>query len=842
VPDIRDQQPKSAAQLTSALARFLVTHRDAILQAWETHARRRPKAEPLSRDAIRDHVPRLLEHIVEQAEHAAHGDRVANDEGAARQHAMQRLGLGFSVGEMTGEYSLLRSAIWLAARQAEVVLDLKEVALLDAILDSTIQQAVVTYSRVQQQTLVGLNQISEAAFETDDVEGLLNRLSEVFRAAVEGVDHVEILLHDRDEVVPRAKSGARESAPTEMTSRDELASRVASTRRPEQWLASSQSGHDVRDARGLQAMYAVPLLRGEELLGVAIMGAADAAGFSEEHRALFGVLAERATMLVDRARTRARERATAEVTHALSAATTLDQAVKGLLQVVGEHFGWDTGAFWRFDPSSHALRFHSYWSRENGPYARFWNSSVKRLAHDEGLPGKAWSSGSIVWRANIIAEPNFPRHSDAAAVGLQTALAFPIPSDDGKILGVLEFFTCRRRNPAEEGVYLTGLLAAQLPAFIRRISATERIRESQARMAAMQDTSLDAIVGMNANGEVTLWNPAAERIFGYSRAAALGKNLASLIIPERLRDAHHRGLARYLRTGAESYMNRRIETPAVDASGREFPVELVITRLMTSGVPEFAGTIRDVSERKRDEAERQRLLENAQRATELRDQLLAVVSHDLRNPMNTIVMSSALIERSLASSGVEDAVATRAVRTIARAADQMSRLIGDLLDVAIMQSGRFTIDLNPERLCTLISDAIDLHRVIAQDKGVVMTVENVDSNVLIAADRARLIQVLSNLLGNAIKFCRKGDTIDVRGQVRGPSACVIVSDSGPGVQPDMLPHIFEPHWAGKGPAKGTGLGLFISQRIVEAHGGTLTAESVAGQGATFTFCLPRLTS
>jgi PAS domain S-box-containing protein len=374
----------------------------------------------------------------------------------------------------------------------------------------------------------------------------------------------------------------------------------------------------------------------------------------------------------------------------------------------------------------------------------------------------------------------------------------------------------------------------------RRITVAHRVQRGEAASSALQAVALDAIIWMDHRGIVTGWNPAAVRTFGFEARDAIGRPLAELIIPERYREAHHAGVARYLQQGGGDYMDRRLELPALDARGNELAIELTITAVQEDGLPLFCGFARDITEKKALEAERERLLAEARLATQTRDQLLAAVSHDLRNALHTIALNGAAVQAGMARPGGPDQLAVRSADAIVRAANQMRQLTGDLLDVAAMRSGHLSIARRREHLPSLLHEAVDLYRRLADEKSIALVIGDVQHDIWVDADKGRLMQVLGNLLGNAIKFGRAGDRVDVGARVDHGTVCVSVRDTAPGIPPSALPFVFEPHWAGDAPGKGTGLGLFIARRLVEAHGGTIGVESAPGSGSTFTFHLPVL--
>jgi signal transduction histidine kinase len=229
-----------------------------------------------------------------------------------------------------------------------------------------------------------------------------------------------------------------------------------------------------------------------------------------------------------------------------------------------------------------------------------------------------------------------------------------------------------------------------------------------------------------------------------------------------------------------------------------------------------------------------RLYREAQEAVRLREDVLAVVSHDLRNPLGAIDLSASMLLQKN-----HDARARKQLEIIRRSASRMEHLITDLLDVASIQAGRLALDKTPNDADKLVAEVVDMHASLAAEKQILLTARTSLHGVAIQCDRERIGQVFGNLLSNAIKFCRPGDRIEITGSSDGARATFAVRDTGPGISADALPHLFEPYWSAKQHAKqGTGLGLYICKGIVEAHGGTITVASAPDAGATFTVTLP----
>ena len=234
--------------------------------------------------------------------------------------------------------------------------------------------------------------------------------------------------------------------------------------------------------------------------------------------------------------------------------------------------------------------------------------------------------------------------------------------------------------------------------------------------------------------------------------------------------------------------------------------------------------------------EHARLFHEAQQATRARDDVLAVVAHDLRNPLNTVTMAVSLM---LESTPVENVQERRQVEIVRRAADRMNRMIQDLLDVKRMESGRLGIDAQPESAASLVNDTIEMLRPIAAGSTIVLE-SDVSENLLpVMADAARIQQVLSNLVGNAVKFTPREGHVVVCAEPIDGGVRFGVKDTGPGIPPDQVPHIFGQFWqAMPSDRRGIGLGLAIAKGIVEAHGGMIWVESQVGAGSNFYFTLP----
>ena len=215
-----------------------------------------------------------------------------------------------------------------------------------------------------------------------------------------------------------------------------------------------------------------------------------------------------------------------------------------------------------------------------------------------------------------------------------------------------------------------------------------------------------------------------------------------------------------------------------------------------------------------------------------RENLLAIVSHDLRNPLSSIITSVAALERLL-----EDESILKYVRTISRSAERMERLVGDLLDFAQIQAGQLTVEREIVEVATLIQDGIEVLGPVAEAKGVRLS-HSVE-NLRVSCDPHRILQVISNVVGNAIEFTPEGGSISIRVTRVDDDVRFEVTDTGPGIPKAELCHVWERFWSARKQAEaGVGLGLSIAKGLVEAHGGRIGVESELGEGATFYWTLP----
>jgi len=256
--------------------------------------------------------------------------------------------------------------------------------------------------------------------------------------------------------------------------------------------------------------------------------------------------------------------------------------------------------------------------------------------------------------------------------------------------------------------------------------------------------------------------------------------------------------------------------------------------------PEEVSLLRAAAERLASAVERQRLWDAetaaraaAQAAVRQRDEVLAIVAHDLRNPLNRIMMSSAILKDD-----VPGEAPARAVAIIQNAVRGMDRLIRDLLDVSRVEAGGLPLERTEVAVAPLLAELSEQFDALARSRSVALTAAAAEP-LTVAADRGRLLQALSNLLDNALRLTPSGGSVTIDAVRSHPHVEFRVADTGPGIAAEQLPHVFDRFWQGTRERRGSaGLGLAIVKGIVEAHGGRVSVESKAGEGTTFRLWIP----
>jgi PAS domain S-box-containing protein len=381
------------------------------------------------------------------------------------------------------------------------------------------------------------------------------------------------------------------------------------------FLSNDLSATAWRATSAFQSYLAVPLTWREEIVGLLEIDSTQTDAFTADDAELLQNIAmllggpmalarqvhQLRVEITEHKRTEQRLAVQYAITNILANSASFPAAAPHILQTIAEYLGWNLGFVWCIDREMQVLKCSTSWSAPLIGASEFQALS-RRLQFPPGigLPGRVWQSGHPLWLVDVQHDTQLPRQLAAAQAGLHGALSFPI-CGYSEIFGTFEFFSREVQNPDEDLLKTMAALGTQIGQFIDRKRAERAQNESEKYRSAMLETALDAIVGMDHAGYITEFNPAAEQVFGYSRAVALGQEMAELIIPPQFRELHRRGLQHYVATGAATVLGKRIEITAMRADGSEFPVELSITPIPTDGLPQFTGFIRDITKRKQAE-------------------------------------------------------------------------------------------------------------------------------------------------------------------------------------------------------------------------------------------------
>jgi PAS domain S-box-containing protein len=370
----------------------------------------------------------------------------------------------------------------------------------------------------------------------------------------------------------------------------------------------------------------------------------------------------------------------------------------------------------------------------------------------------------------------------------------------------------------------------------QRKRAEQALRTSEARKAAFFRSALDCIITIDHEGRVIEFNPAAERTFGYRKDEVLGKELASLIIPPSMRDQHRQGLAHYLATGEGPVLDRRLEMIGIRSDGMELPVELTVTRILADDPPIFTAHLRDITERKQLENRLRQYIADLSDADRRKDEFLAMLAHELRNPLAAIDYSMQLLSTSPDQLALATEITQRQVR-------QLTHLIDDLLDVSRITSNRIQLRQEAVDAGALVSRAVASARPAIEERKHKLAVDIAAGEMPLFADPTRIEQVIVNLLTNASKYTPEGGDIAIKAYPRNEHVVIKVRDSGVGIPREMLTRVFELFMQvdptldrAQG---GLGIGLTVVRHLTEMHGGTVSATSEGlGKGSEFSVELP----
>jgi PAS domain S-box-containing protein len=362
-----------------------------------------------------------------------------------------------------------------------------------------------------------------------------------------------------------------------------------------------------------------------------------------------------------------------------------------------------------------------------------------------------------------------------------------------------------------------------------RKKTEEALKQSEEKYRELINTSTDAIVSADKNMRVTIWNKGAEKIFGYKEKEMLGQSVMK-IVPQMSHQAMATGYILFNKTGEHKVGSKILEATGIRKDGSEVPIELSLSTRKAGDMYIATAIIRDITARK--EAE-----EKLRKIDQMKSEFLSNVSHELRTPLQSISGFTKLI---MTGKVPDPATQQEFLQIIDTEVSHLGNLINSLLDMSRLESGRFQIYRKKVPMCDIICDSLKTLHSLAREKNITLN-ENLPKQLPeMEVDSDRMRQVILNLVGNAIKFSERGGTIDVKVEVQDEELMFQVIDHGIGIKKADMVHLFERFYRAEGETVrgGTGLGLYISKQIIDAHEGKIWAESKYGEGSTFKFTLP----
>jgi len=529
------------------------------------------------------------------------------------------------------------------------------------------------------------------------------------------------------------------------------------------------------------------------------------------------------------------------VSQIIAEAKSPPETLQTVLAEVGRTLRWSYATYWALDHTANVLRPVRTWMPSDRVFVEF-DRKTKGIVfgRGEGFPGRVLESGHPNWESDLAVPPVYPRSGEASAEGLHSAFGIPVRTAD-RFFGVLEFFAEDVLPPDQALLNAAQGVGYQLGEFLERARAREAEHESEVRKASILDTALDSIITSDETGRITEFNAAAEVAFGYKKQDVIGRQMADLIIPHRYRERHREGMKRYLATGEAHVLGRRIEIEALRADGSELPVELAIVRVPLPGPAFFTAYIRDLTERKRLEADQARLLKESEEANRAKSEFLATMSHELRTPLNAISGYTELLKMGLRGPVTEEQVAD--LERINRSQSHLLGIINDILQFAKLESGPLEMTVDEFLVETALDTAEELVRPQLEARKISYARLRGDKSARVRADSDRFQQIVLNLLSNALKFTPEGGRITVAWRIEQQRLLIDVADTGIGIAVDQFERIFDPFVQVQSgttrTSEGVGLGLAISRDMARQMGGDVYVTSELGNGSTFTLALPQ---
>jgi len=572
------------------------------------------------------------------------------------------------------------------------------------------------------------------------------------------------------------------------------------------------------------------------------------------------------------------------ITRVLAGASSLPEAAPFILRIMGENQGWHVGELWEVEEGRQFLRCVDIWHAEDYQKLDFLEQRRNtRIAPDAGLAGRVWQRHLPLWISDLGEEPTLPMAGFASESGLHGSFAIPLRNGP-EVIGVMAFYSRDVRQANDDHLSMLSALGGQIGQFMERKRVEQGLRDSEERYRSVIAALDEGLILVDAEGQVIASNASCERILARSSLEMLGRSsietfasavdeserpvtgdalpfLATLRSGEPLQNVvlgvtrsdgervwismNSQPLVRFGENAPYAAMASFADITArkaAEVSLRTAHAELEVrVEKRTSQLMDANLRLKsEVEERERAQREMHEAKDAADTANRAKSAFLANMSHELRTPLNAVIGFSELLEQQIF--GGLNEKQTSYVGNVLVSGRHLLQLVNDILDISKVEAGR--MDLQYER--TPIGSIIDVVRsvihAVAAKKGIDLEVAVPPSLPEVNVDPGRIKQVLYNLISNAIKFTPRGGVVRLAARADDQNLVVTVSDTGVGIAREDLPRLFREFEQLRQPGgvrpEGTGLGLALTRRLVELHGGKVEVESTLGSGSTFSVHLP----
>jgi PAS domain S-box-containing protein len=569
------------------------------------------------------------------------------------------------------------------------------------------------------------------------------------------------------------------------------------------------------------------------------------------------------------------------ITRVLAGANSLTEAAPLMLRIMGENQGWDVGELWEVEEGERYLRCVDLWHADDFTATDYLKiRRVTQLARDVGLPGRVWHRHLPLWIPDMAEEPNLPLAAFRAEINLRGAFAIPLRNGPN-VIGVMAFFSREVRDANDDHLSMLSALGGQIGQFMERKRIEEGLRDSEERYRSMIGALDEGIMLVDLERRVFATNVSAERILGVPAAEMAGAPAAdqfpeaafddgqavggALPFLETLDTGEPRqnvvfrikrddGQAVWISMNSQPLLRSEGKAHAAmvsftDISARRAAEESLLsahaeleTRVekRTSQLTEANTRLQsEIEERERAQREMRQAKDLADTANQAKSAFLANMSHELRTPLNAVIGFSELLEQQIF--GTLNDKQTAYVGNVLVSGRHLLQLVNDILDISKVEAGRMDLAYEVTAIGGIVDVVRGVIQAVAAKKGINLEVSVPDDLPPVQVDPGRIKQVLYNLISNAIKFTPRGGVVRLSAVEEGEYLVVKVADTGVGIAREDLGRLFRefeqlPQPGGVRP-EGTGLGLALTKRLVELHGGKVEVQSELGKGSTFSVYL-----